>query len=734
MNIYGKILLYIVILTITFARIGWSHPSEIPDTIRINRISIASEPDYPPYCFIDKNGKPTGFSVELFMAAAKAVNIEVVIKIGVWNKIRQDLEEGRIDALPLMGKTPEREDLFDFTMPYLSLYGAVFVRKNDKQIQFIHDLQGKNIMVMLGDNAEEYIRRQNITNRIITTHTYEEAFRRLAAGEGDAVITQRVMGIQLLKSLKIKSIKPLAFPLDEFRQDFCFAVGKGNKELLSRLNEGLSIVLANKTYDKIQLKWFGPQHNDHITYRDMIINMLYILVPLVIILFGISILVLRREVKARTGKLQQEIADHRITVKSLNKQQLLLTEMEKLTRVGGWEYDVATQHIFWTDGIYDIFGVSKADFNPSSMQIYMNFYHPDDGKLLDIAFQNILEHGNAYDLILRVYTPEGRMKWVHTAAQAEYHHNKIVRIYGHVMDITIQKQSEDDLRKLKNDLEAIVAERTSELEEKVQKLRKSELAMLYMVEDLNKMTAEIKSDQLKLEAINKELEAFSYSVSHDLRAPLRAIDGFAGILQEDYAGIIDDEGKRILGVIINNTMKMSTLIDDLLSFSRISRQEIKFSGIDMEALVTGILHELKNETNRNNISIQLHDLLPAYGDASMMQQVWLNLISNALKFTSKKAKQKIEIGSNSKDGENIYYVKDNGAGFDMQYAGKLFGVFQRLHAEKDFEGTGVGLAIVKRIIIRLDGRVWAQGEINKGSTFYFAIPNRQKLVKFDVDT
>jgi signal transduction histidine kinase/ABC-type amino acid transport substrate-binding protein len=732
MKIQGKIFLCAVIFTFSFTGISRSHPFEILDTIRIKKILIASEPDYPPYCLIDKNGNPTGFSVELLIAAAKAVNIDVEIKIGLWNKIRVDLEEGTIDALPLMGKTPERDSLYDFTMPYLSLYGAVFVRKNDGRIKSIHDLKDIKILVMLGDNAEEYIHRNRITNNITTTRTFEDAFRMLASGEGDAVITQRVMGIQLLKSLKIKSIRPLDFPLDNFRQDFCFAVDKGNKELLSRLNEGLSIVIANKTFDEIQLKWFGPQHKEHITYRDMIINLLYIIIPLVIILSGISILILRREVKSRTGRLQQEIDDHQITELTLHKQQLLLNEMEKLTRIGGWEYTVATQEVVWTDGVYDIFGVSKTDFDPTSRKTDMNFYHPDDHKILDNAFRNILEHGTAYDLRLRINTPDGQLKWIRTAGQAEYHHKDIVRVYGHVMDITIQKQSEDDLIKLKNDLEANVAARTNELEEKVLKLRKSESAMLYMVEDLNKMTAELKSEQLELEAINKELEAFSYSISHDLRAPLRAINGFGQILQEDYAELIGEEGKRILSVIIYNTKRMSTLIDDLLSFSRISRQEIKYCGIDMQSMVNSILPELVNPAEKERISVEVHRLLPAYGDSSMLKQVWLNLISNALKFTSKIAEGKIEIGSSLAEGDNTYYVKDNGAGFNMQYSNKLFGVFQRLHADKDFEGTGVGLAIVKRIINRMGGRVWAEGAINQGAVFYFTLPNLEKLDGFDV--
>ncbi|NCB09949.1 MAG: transporter substrate-binding domain-containing protein, partial [Bacteroidia bacterium] len=227
-------------------------PITIPDTIL-----IGSEPDYPPFCFVDKNGSAAGFSVELFKAVADVVKLNVAIKIGIWNQIKQDLAEGKIDALPMVGRTPEREELFDFTMPYLSLYGAVFVRKGTTGIRSLGDLAGKEILVMKGDNAEEFIRRENITNKIFTTHTFEEAFLQLADGQHDAVIIQRITGIKLLENMGLSTVKPLDFQLPGFRQDFCFAVQKGNKELVSLLNEGLSEVIANNTFQVIHQKWLG---------------------------------------------------------------------------------------------------------------------------------------------------------------------------------------------------------------------------------------------------------------------------------------------------------------------------------------------------------------------------------------------------------------------------------------------------------------------------------------------
>ncbi|MBB3188227.1 PAS domain S-box protein [Microbacter margulisiae] len=228
----------------------------------------------------------------------------------------------------------------------------------------------------------------------------------------------------------------------------------------------------------------------------------------------------------------------------------------------------------------------------------------------------------------------------------------------------------------------------------------------------------------QLEVANKELEAFSYSVSHDLRAPLRALDGFARILVEDYGTTLDPEATRLLNVITDNAKKMGNLIDDLLAFSRISRQEIKFTKIDMYKLAESVYHDLSVNASQSEIKFLLHDLPDAFGDPAMVRQVWANLIDNAVKFTSKKSSGLIEIGSTKETAENIYYVKDNGAGFDMAYSAKLFGIFQRLHSINDFPGTGVGLAIVQRVISRMNGRVWAEGKENEGATFYFTLPNQ----------
>lgn len=220
---------------------------------------------------------------------------------------------------------------------------------------------------------------------------------------------------------------------------------------------------------------------------------------------------------------------------------------------------------------------------------------------------------------------------------------------------------------------------------------------------------------------NKELEAFSYSVSHDLRAPLRSVNGFAEMLRERYENQFDEEGLRILGRIMNGAQKMGILIDELLALSRLGRKALQISDVNMMELVRSVLEDLNTHNELADYSIEISALPNAVGDASLLWQVWVNLLSNAVKYSRHSASKTISITSSVQNGVPVYAVRDHGVGFDMRYADKLFSVFQRLHKERDFEGTGIGLAIVKRIITKHGGQVWAEAEVNKGATFSFSL-------------
>jgi light-regulated signal transduction histidine kinase (bacteriophytochrome) len=224
-----------------------------------------------------------------------------------------------------------------------------------------------------------------------------------------------------------------------------------------------------------------------------------------------------------------------------------------------------------------------------------------------------------------------------------------------------------------------------------------------------------------LAAANKELEAFSYSVSHDLRAPLRSMSGFARILEEDFGPKLDSDGMRYIGLIQKNAERMGCLIDDLLAFSRLNRQILTRSLVNPAALVRETFDSLESERSGRQVELIVGNLPPCKADYNLLRQVFVNLLSNAIKFTRSRAAARIEVGSRSEQGQTVYFVRDNGVGFDMRYIDKLFNVFQRLHRVEDYEGTGVGLAIVQRIVTRHGGRIWAESVLDQGATFFFTL-------------
>ena len=273
-------------------------------------------------------------------------------------------------------------------------------------------------------------------------------------------------------------------------------------------------------------------------------------------------------------------------------------------------------------------------------------------------------------------------------------------------------KSQAALLAVNEQLEARVAQRTTELEATTEELRVHR-------EHLEELVAERTKE---LEAANRELEAFSYSVSHDLRTPLRAIEGFSRMLEVNHVERLDDEGLRLIGVVRQNARRMARLIDDILSFSRSGRTEMHTTRVDMELLARTAWSELEHERSGRDIRFELGTLPPAEGDAPMLRQVWLNLLGNAIKFSAPASPAVIEVNATCDERSSTYFIKDNGVGFDEAYGHKLFGVFQRLHALDEFPGTGIGLAIVRRIVSRHGGTASARGKVGEGATVSFTLP------------
>lgn len=317
------------------------------------------------------------------------------------------------------------------------------------------------------------------------------------------------------------------------------------------------------------------------------------------------------------------------------------------------------------------------------------FIHPEDRKRIQLRIRKLHEERKPLRFLEhRIIRLDGVAINVEMAATPlTFEGKEAAQVILH--DITERKRSEEEIRRLNLELEQRVVERTAELE-----------------------------------AANKELEAFSYSVSHDLRAPLRHIEGFIEIVRATQASALDDEGRRHLQTIADSSRQMGKLIDDLLGFSRTARVELRKVHVNLNDLVKSVLHEMEPDTGGRDIQWTMGELPQVEGDPALLRQVIFNLLSNALKYTRTRRQARIEIGSTQTDNETVIFVRDNGVGFDPRYAQKLFGVFQRLHRAAEFEGTGVGLANVRRIITRHGGRTWAESDVDEGATFFFSLPKK----------
>lgn len=322
--------------------------------------------------------------------------------------------------------------------------------------------------------------------------------------------------------------------------------------------------------------------------------------------------------------------------------------------------------------------------------------HPDDQKQLNEVMKLVMAHpGKAFPVSLRTRHKLGGWVWLEGYFTNMFGNPDVNAIIVNLRDVTEEKRSREEIKQLNEELEEKVARRTDQLQ-----------------------------------AAHNDMEAFTYSVSHDLRAPLRIINGFTVILEEDYVSKLDDEAKRLMGVIRKNTTKMGNLIDGLLEFSRLRLQDVNKAWFSTQQMVDDIVRTT-GEHSANKIEWVIHPLPQTWGDVGSIRQVWTNLISNAVKYSSGRENPRVEIGAFEEEDNTVFVVKDNGVGFDASYKKKLFKVFQRLHSAEEFEGTGIGLAVVQKVVSKHGGKVWAEGELGKGAAFYFSLPNEYRNVNED---
>jgi PAS domain S-box len=394
------------------------------------------------------------------------------------------------------------------------------------------------------------------------------------------------------------------------------------------------------------------------------------------------------ELRKANEQLQQEVAERRRVQEILRERASLLD----LTHDTIFVRDIHDVITYWNRGAAELYGWTSDEALGQVSHQLMRTIFPEP---LDQINAKLLRTGRWEGELIHTKRDGTRVVVATRWSLQRDEQGRPEAILETNNDVTERKEAEEALRRSRDELEIKVQERTAEL---------------------GKMNADLQS-------LNKELEAFAYSVSHDLRAPVRHIAGFTELLQKHSDPVLDDKSRHHIGMILDAANRMGTLVDDLLAFSRIGRAETQKTTIHLQQLVKGVVSEIEPDTQGRNIVWHIGSLPICYGDPSMLRLVVANLISNAVKFTRTRERPEIEIDSlNHKPDELVVFVKDNGVGFDMKYKNKLFGVFQRLHSQEAFEGTGIGLATVQRIIHRHGGRVWAEGSLENGATFYVALP------------
>lgn len=742
-------------------------------------ILAGSEFDYPPYCVVNSEGEADGFAVELLRAALQAMGRDVAFRLGPWEEVKQDLAKGRVQVLPLVGRTPEREALYDFTFPYLSMHGAIVVREESSGIASLADLAGRQVAVMRGDNAEEFVRRSRLGAEIVTTASFEQALRELAAGEHDAVIIQRLVALQLMEHLGIKNLRIAGPPLTEFVQSFCFAVREGDKDLLALLNEGLSVVIADGTFRDLQVKWFGPieaaqnqrsriivggdqayppfEYLDkngepagynveltraiarelglEVSFRlgpwgeirealergeiDLVQGVFYSPEREALLDFSPPHTVVNHAIVVRKGTplpgnlselkgmsilvMQGDILHDAALELGYAKQLVPVASQEEALRLlASGRYDCALvakiPALYWIEQN----GWSNLRVSESSVRSpeYCYAVANRNQRLLALISEGLAnvratgEYRNIYSRWLGVYEAEPlaladllqRLLWLIGPLT-------LLLLGAVVWSYTLRKT---------------VRNRTVELRREIVDRRQRE--------------AEIRAKNAELDEKNAELERFTYTVSHDLKSPLVTIKTFLGFIRQDLDAGDEQRLAKDLDFIHGAADKMGRLLDELVQMSRVGRAVNPPVAVGFRELVDEALDAVAGRIAERGVELRVAQVdAVLYGDRPRLIEIWQNLIDNAVKYMGTQSAPRIELGMERVEAEQIFYVRDNGLGVEPNNQQKIFGLFEQLDVQA--EGSGLGLALVKRIVELYGGRIWIESAgVGHGSCFHFTLP------------
>lgn len=693
-----------------------------------NKIIYGGDFHFPPYEYIDKKGNPVGFNVDLIKAIADEMKFEVEIKLGVWSDIRNEFEIEHSVHITDMYYYKDREKIVEYADAHEVNYDEIYVRKGGAKISSIEGLNHKSVAIQSGSTIEEYVISKYPEINIIPVQSEPDALKYLANGECDAAIVSRIIAYDVINNLEIKNLVSIGQPF--LPRPLSFVVIKGNRQLLELINIGLFRLKESGKFSEIREKWFKQEKKswiyEHLPLAGGLILAIFIITYTLIISLRLIVTKRTKELNFIISRLNliSNLKTFRIDKYSAKDQTLEFLEQIKNV----FDVDYCSIHLLIKNQLILQAGIGINSLRiPEFLSTNNNFINEiiEHKKTVSISknypedFQSIFPDNQLQDFKNGLFS-----------AAPLIVEEKITGILLLFSRIKKQKFNEIDLKHLQ-----IVANQAGFLVENARLFEQNEKQKEILVKQMvirKKAEQEIKTLNLvleqrvnertsELEHINKELESFSYSVSHDLKAPLRTITGFSQILLDQYSAIMDEQGRTYLNRLREGANLMSNLIKDLLNLSRITRTKKIVSELNLSAIIQSFAYEYQNNDTKRKANFIIQPDLYTIADLALMRILVQNLLDNAWKFTSKKPKAIIEFGQLQINEENVFFIRDNGSGFDMKYANKLFIPFNRLHTADEFEGTGIGLATAHRIISRHNGKIWVESEIDKGTTFYFTI-------------
>jgi PAS domain S-box-containing protein len=633
-------------------------------------ISVVLDPNWPPLEYINERGAQSGISGDYLQLVEQRLGVKFKRILNLnWKDALARLERYELDMTTCVAETSRRTKFWAFTKPYLRIPIVIATQADVTYIADISELKGKKLAVVRGFAVEEWISRDYPASQLVRVKTPLEGLERLQKGEVFAYIDNLLIIGYYQAKMKVDTIKISG--QTSYSNDQCMAVRKDWAPLATILDKALASITESER-NAIYHRWLPVRYGRGFNYR-----LLWETIGVSAVLIFALLLWNRKLTREIKNRVKAETA-------------LIESEESYRTLVDGLpdvviRFDSEGRHLYVSDNIRDLVDL-PTDQIIGKTHAELGF--PEEQRQIwSKAIRQVIETNAFVKAEVAYQSKQGNV--IHNVRLVPEHdlEGNIKSVLSVSNDTTERKKAEIRIRDLNESLEQRVTERTAQLKNAL-----------------------------------SELDSFSYSVSHDLRAPLRAIDGFSNEMIEDYGDQIDDGGKDVLKRIRNATQRMSNIIEGLLALSRLSRSQIHIVSLNLSDLAETVVTQLREANPQRAVKCSIAQDLIVQTDAVLIQTVLENLLGNAWKYTGKCDVAIVEVGSLSIDGELAFFVRDNGAGFDMAFADKLFGVFQRLHSESDFPGTGIGLATVKRIINRLGGRVWAESSVNQGATFFFTLP------------